>query len=212
MAPRLNMNISFSGPAGCGKDTIGKALAETHSEVTVMKWADALWGEMIELVNDTGDAALSLLYITHRGESFTHSRLREIEHNLKTRNTTDPTVREIIQRYGTDYRRSQNPNYWVERFEESFNEIDGTAIITDTRFPNELEWARSKKFVTFHIDPPEEIMRRNLAERGVTDVEYTQHSSENSLRGEKFHFTIRNSGTVEESVAEVLEKIDWLLR
>lgn len=61
---------------------------------------------------------------------------------------TDPLCpygkqRTLLQWWGTEYRRSVNPNYWVnklaQRLAEDKPEI---ALITDVRFPNEVRFAQ----------------------------------------------------------------------
>ncbi len=55
------------------------------------------------------------------------------------------TVREILQWYGTDVRRAQDPDYWVNAMQEwlDIEARTGTpgVIIDDCRFPNEIEVA-----------------------------------------------------------------------
>lgn len=48
--------------------------------------------------------------------------------------------RTLLQWWGTDYRRAQDPNYWVKRMVETLQrEQPEVAVITDVRFPNEAQ-------------------------------------------------------------------------
>jgi len=48
--------------------------------------------------------------------------------------------RTLLQWYGTNYRRAQDPNYWVGRLQARLQfENPPMALITDVRFPNECE-------------------------------------------------------------------------
>lgn len=49
-------------------------------------------------------------------------------------------LRPMLQHYGTDYRRAQDPDYWVKRLMETLErEQPDMAFVTDVRFPNEVE-------------------------------------------------------------------------
>lgn len=59
---------------------------------------------------------------------------------------TPQYMRELLQWWGTDYRRAQDPDYWVKRFDKLFctTMLNRTnIIIDDLRFPNEVEYVRS---------------------------------------------------------------------
>lgn len=43
----------------------------------------------------------------------------------------------LLQWWGTDYRRAQNPNYWTEKLFASISSNVDVALVTDVRFPNE---------------------------------------------------------------------------
>lgn len=48
--------------------------------------------------------------------------------------------RTLLQWWGTDYRRSKDPNYWVKRLQDTFDrEQPEAALVTDVRFPNEAD-------------------------------------------------------------------------
>lgn len=48
--------------------------------------------------------------------------------------------RTLYQWWGTDYRRAQDPDYWVKRLLETLErEQPDIALITDVRFPNEAD-------------------------------------------------------------------------
>lgn len=48
----------------------------------------------------------------------------------------------LLQWWGTEYRRSQNPNYWVDKLRSQLLGLSGVSIVTDVRFYNEAELIR----------------------------------------------------------------------
>ena len=67
----------------------------------------------------------------------------------------DPSVKDVfrplLQVWGTDFRRAQDPDYWVRaleaRIDRSFAEDrTRTLVVDDARFPNEFELLRSRGF------------------------------------------------------------------
>jgi len=53
-------------------------------------------------------------------------------------------IRPFLVCWGTDIMRSINNNIWVEKIESSLKD-DVVNIITDLRFPNELDWIKKQK-------------------------------------------------------------------
>lgn len=48
--------------------------------------------------------------------------------------------RTLLQWWGTDYRRAQDPDYWVKRLMDTLRrENPDVAFVTDVRFPNEVD-------------------------------------------------------------------------
>jgi hypothetical protein len=140
------MILGINGKAMAGKDTFGKMLAESlHAQTgnvyTLMAFAkslkekvqkdfdlswDQLWGEQKEVVDKR------------------YMKPREVEWNDNgtiKEERLEPywTSREILQEYGTFF-RSIDSDFWVK---ELFKTIDDkeyeNVIITDVRFPNEME-------------------------------------------------------------------------
>jgi hypothetical protein len=53
----------------------------------------------------------------------------------------DPKPRTLLQWWGTEYRRSKDPDYWTTRLRNTLSEHNpDVALITDVRFPNEVEF------------------------------------------------------------------------
>lgn len=63
------------------------------------------------------------------------------------------TFRQILQLWGTEYRRRQDPDYWVKRLEEKLHGLE-KVVIDDVRFPNEVEMIHRLGGRVIRIDRP----------------------------------------------------------
>lgn len=76
---------------------------------------------------------------------------------------TDPLCpygkcRTLLQWWGSEYRREQEPLYWVTRMAERlYTDRPQVALITDMRFPNEMGWIRNggHEGYVVRVDRPE---------------------------------------------------------
>lgn len=63
------------------------------------------------------------------------------------------TFRQLLQLFGTEYRRRQDPDYWVKRLEEKLKGHE-RVVIDDVRFPNEVEMIHRLGGRVIRIDRP----------------------------------------------------------
>jgi len=121
--------IGLAGPAGAGKDSVADVLVEQHG-FTKFSFSDALYREVYkafgvpeEVLKDRGMkerrfGRLKIQYCTDpafteilrdylaKGDPGYHSWAADVY---------EFSPRQILQLWGTEYRRAQDPNYWVER-------------------------------------------------------------------------------------------------
>jgi len=104
------------------------------------------------------------------------------------------TVRLILQWWGTEYRRAQDPDYWTKAWETKVSTLDLDRVhvlVDDVRFMNELKTLR-------HFDARiVKIERPGFNGAG-------NHASETSLDGyDAWDAVIVNDGTLEQFLARV---------
>jgi hypothetical protein len=111
--------------------------------------------------------------------------------------------RELLQWWGTEFRRSVNPKYWVNKVAERIaEEKPEIALITDVRFLNEIAFVQ-KYGEAIKVDRP---CLPQLA--GMAGV----HSSEAALAGfDGWDDCITNDSTLEEFRERVLFSFDMLM-
>jgi hypothetical protein len=142
--------IGVSGAAGAGKDEFAKIGVEEFG-ATRVAFADPLKEEVAEfldehevcwehrhLYGDVNDkeATLRMAY-SHkpRASSMTWFLTDVCDYHD---GYLYFTARKLLQYWGTEYRRNQDPNYWVAKAFKALP-ASGLCIITDMRFPNEME-------------------------------------------------------------------------
>lgn len=144
------MIVGLTGHTGSGKDSCAIALAN-HGFRSIA-FADALrmeieqaWRLDHRVLSDrsTKEVALPALAIGMCGDPlFLHWA---VYHGHSLHEPRSP--RWIMQRWGTDFRRSQRPDYWTRIVEQwAWRRIGlGSArlVITDVRMPNEADLVRS---------------------------------------------------------------------
>jgi hypothetical protein len=184
------MIIGLVGFIGSGKGTVGDILVRHHG-YHQFAFADAL------------KDAVASIFLWPRG-------LLEGDSNASRafRERVDPwwshkfgyevTPRLILQKMGTEAcRHGISDNIWIAALEKRIKGYDDV-VISDVRFPNEIDFVRSAGGVIVRVkrgeDPPEE----HLA---------TLHISETAWRDRKVDYEIENDGTIE----QLREKIKLVL-
>jgi hypothetical protein len=147
--------IALTGPAGCGKDTVADLLA-THAGYVKLAFADPLRTE----IQEAFDINAALLQRREHKEMPTDklalNRCRAMGFvgavgvHLSSAGAPPSdwlschrSPRQIMQWWGTEYRRRQNTDYWTAALAERIKvRIDGGQwrfVVSDLRFPNEAK-------------------------------------------------------------------------
>jgi len=130
--------IGFGHRARQGKNSAAVAMINASpigSEVRMYAYADALRAEVRKATNDAG----GLRELIKQGHS-KPGGLGQDGWMPEWVVAEEGKPRTLLQWWGTDYRRAQDPDYWVKRLMERLErEQPDIALITDVRFLNEAE-------------------------------------------------------------------------
>jgi adenylate kinase family enzyme len=200
--------LGLAGKAGVGKDTVADYLVARYG-FTKFSFSDALYREVATAfgVAETELRDRSLKEIESPVlalERCVDDRFisHVLAQSLDVRNITAPlSPRQVLQWWGTEYRRTQDHNYWIAKAEESMYNLWAMYqypeqrpqyfVNASVRFPNEREWVH--KFVNGNVW---HLRRDNLAA-------VHEHSSEVPLDVRQYERELYNNDTIERLYAGV---------
>ncbi len=160
--------IGLTGPMGSGKDTVADLLS-THCGAHKMAFADALRAEIVEAYciehvhltrRETKEHPISALALARCLDTAFVGRML-IQHQLQMHQQGWPpheqqpldlnaprSPRQIMQWWGTEYRRAATPGYWVSKAAQHIRWRhqalrDRLIVITDVRFEDEANLVRA---------------------------------------------------------------------
>lgn len=170
--------IELCGKAGVGKDTFGK--------------------ELIRQLESRGTKCIHISFA---------DRLKDIcLHYFAWDGNKDAKGRELLQRVGTDMFRKFNPDYWVNEVKELVKvlaeyDLCDYVIITDARFPNEIDTFLQDGFQTLAI-------RLHRDFKSKLDENLQHHESETALDNYEMN-DYYLSGDIEKLPFEVATAISY---
>jgi hypothetical protein len=210
------MILGFAGKAASGKTTAARHLAPLLDRETLIVPMALVLREEVEaflrncaaaeyvpLVHGDQNDKLRIFYLDEAAALQQCPQWREftVENgDIQDRpGRTALNVRRILQWWGTEYRRAQDPDYWTKAWERKVRHFDLARthiLIDDVRFMNELAVIRELGGLIVKIERP------GFAAAG-------NHASETSLD----HFAdwdrvIVNDGSLEEFLARVARLVD----
>lgn len=143
-----------------------------------------------------------------------------------------PTVRQLLQEIGTDAMRNiihpniwvnalftdykVKPNYWISKADydlETKKKCNPSEdyypnwIITDMRFPNELQAVKDKGGITIRVNRPYQTVVGQSNGNWATFNHTQFHHSETALDNAEFDYIIDNNDTIE----DLIEKVKGIL-
>jgi len=155
--------IGFAGKAGAGKNYVADIIENDlwKREVTAEQIGFA--GAVRREIEDVLGAYIPRLY----------------------EKPTPYEIRRLLQWWGTDFRRAEDPDHWVKRgMERAEDSVCDVVLFTDVRFRNETEAIRDRGGYVVLVTASEQARVRRI---GVTP----EHASE--VVDFDFDFTIENS-------------------
>lgn len=176
-APRV---IGFCGAAGAGKDTASFILGLLGYQK--LAFADALKIEVYDsIMNPTKEYRdrvvneLDIVLNHFPSLDVANSDFEKIE----IINRRKVVLRRLLQWHGTEYRRKQDDQYWINKVKEKIS--SGRWVISDVRFQNEIQMIRSEHGQVWLID-------------GRDDGYTPSHASETDWKNTTFDQVFNNNG------------------
>lgn len=234
--------IGIGHRARQGKDTVANFIKEMRPNVHILHFADALYEEVQNadkkwpLIRRTRSKAKSKWTYELLIDAKTGSYLLGNEwdypylHEIFTKRHNDLQCdywgmnekdSPILQFWGTDFRRNQNENYWVEKVQAKISELvadpknnkqDMWIVISDVRFKNEVNLIKTGYTNGFYI----KVVRTNEdGSQYIDESRDPQHPSESELNDETPFVTLyAKSGNLlalknlSETVINAIEHLD----
>jgi hypothetical protein len=207
--------VGFGYKARHGKDEAVKSIIAARAgqyDVRRYAFADVLKKE----VNDAAVAAGGMLELFKQGGTFEVGKddftpfPSWVQYDPDA-DMTDPLCplgkqRTLLQWWGTEYRRNQDPNYWIKKLNDVLLvEKPRIALVSDMRFPNEVSWVKQ--------DPSSGFVVR--VDRLGYKSNTPPHESEKALdfmADEDWHYIIQvNDGDIDELKRDAVVVFDLIV-
>jgi hypothetical protein len=198
------MIIGLVGFIGAGKGTVGEYL---HMEGYHQ-------GSFAGALKDTASTLFGWERELLEGDTVESRNFREsIDGWWSNRFGYDFTPRMALQLLGTEAGRNVfHPDVWIYSLEKRIEGLKDV-VLTDTRFPNEIEFIRSKGGIIIEVVRGERpdwyrlALEMNKFEFGHNqqhkDLENKVHISERAWIGQKVDYTIQNNGTLDDLLKNI---------
>lgn len=155
--------LGLAGQAGAGKDTVADYLVKTFGFVK-FAFSDALYAEVQQAFGlpdqnllrnrDTKEISNGALRLDAcKDDAFVVVACRALDIPVEDAGAIVLSPRQLLELWGTEYRRAQNPHYWLDRAEDFIFGLRGMFPYAErapqyfvecgTRFENEREWITS---------------------------------------------------------------------
>lgn len=213
--------IGINGKIGSGKDTVGKIIQwltkpeldgqyigfQTYDDVTLERLSPFKIKKFAGKLKQIASLLTGIPVEKFEDQEFKMTNLPDewsyLQQSGRSKVWFHMTVRELLQKLGTEaMRNGLHTNVWVNALFADYEPIGWEAedvsnwIITDMRFPNEMEAIVEKGGITIRVVRPD----MNSLQAMVP-----AHASETALDGHTMHYEIINDGTIEDLIEKVKE-------
>lgn len=195
------MILGITGLIGSGKDTIADYLIRFHG-FKKLSYAEPL--------KDAVAAVFGWDREMLEGTTTSSRQWREEIDEWWAKRLDIPhlTPRWVLQQWGTEVcRKNFHNDIWVAATENNLRKINDNVVITDCRFPNEVDAIRNAggkvirvvrgKNPNWYSCAEDYTLTQNPQALAIL-MDYNVHASEYSSVGLKYDFVIDNNGTVDE--------------
>lgn len=132
------MIIGLTGTIGSGKSTVAKHLESAHG-FTRINFKDALLIEVKERFP---------LLLAEINSYYRYTDTNDLMNAV----SRPPLLRALLQNYGTEVRRVDNPDYWAHQWEKAVVAYGGNVVADDVRFVNEADTVEALGGVIFRVN------------------------------------------------------------
>lgn len=184
--------IGLSGKLQSGKDTLGGMIQDIMPD----QWKIKKFGYKLKQIV----AILTGLKVEDLESIDVKNSVLGKEWEWSFGVQTPPTVREVLQKFGTDIMRDRvHTNIWVNALFADMTEQSRGWIVTDVRFPNEVKAIQERGGIVIRVNRP--------------GMEATgSHPSETSLDNYQYwNHVITNEGTLVDLYSKVEDIMQPLL-
>ena len=155
--------IGIAGLAGSGKDTIGEAIV-AFGKLKNEKWEIKKFATELKRI-----ASILTGYKIQDFES------QEFKNAKLGPEWSDMTVRDMLQKIGTDAMRDNlHPDVWVNALFSNYG-YNNKWIITDVRFPNEVERIKQHNGTLIKVVRPGIVTLDHYSEKALDDFDGWDH-------------------------------------
>jgi hypothetical protein len=215
--------LGINGKIGSGKDTVGQIIQYLTDELNKVnpkeftEWVDGgFHASDWKIKKFAGKLKLIASILTG-------ATLEQLEDQDFKKQEMGPewgiTYRELLQKVGTEAMRNViHENVWVNALFADYNAtgynytgcenkvIQGeweypNWIITDMRFPNEMEAVKAKGGITIRVNRPYSTTGGNGIPATFSQTQF--HPSETALDNHEFDYVIDNNGTISDLIDKV---------
>lgn len=202
--------IGIVGNIGSGKDTIAHYLTQFH-DFNQLSFASSLKDAVANVFGWDREQL--------EGRTQESREWREEVDSYWSKRLSMPTLtpRWVLQHWGTELaRKNFHDDIWVASLENKINKADTSIVISDCRFPNEIQAIRDLGGYVIRVqrgELPEWYADAELALKGsIVGINSLQtkkiHTSEWSWLGTKYDILINNDGTVDDLYDKVAKFVE----
>ena len=121
---------------------------------------------------------------------------------------TSPEIRALLQWYGTDYRRAEDPDYWVKRAMSEARPLqfdNYLVVFDDVRFPNEAKAIQETGGIVIRVDTPADTRLQRVGK-------VPEHASETAMDDQYVDCVVSGIGSLahDKQIREILVEVAYM--